>query len=131
MRVCIPAAAAGIALTVALMALGQGLQALAFPEGNGPVPTWYAVASSMLEPTQGLLPGVVAGWLARQGGLIHGAIVALGSTLSSLLLVAVLFGALPLGTAAIGLIAGLLTNVLTQCIGAVAGVALRTRGAAI
>jgi hypothetical protein len=125
------AVAAGIALAVALMLLMHVLQRVAFPEGGGPYPAWYAIASTLLESIEGVVPGFLAGWLARGRALVHGALVAAGSSVAAIVFVLWSFGEISASIGVLILIVGFLCSSITQSIGALAGVALRTKGAAI
>jgi hypothetical protein len=130
-RVSIVALAGGIALSVVFVALAWWTQQLAFPNDGGAVPTWFAVSQSLIEPLQSFLPGLLAGWLAARRAVLHGVIVAIGATLATIVGVAMSFGAMPAVEGTLAISVGLVTSVLTQCVGAIAGAALRTRGAAV
>src|SRR5450755_5073042 len=76
--------AIGAGLYCLLAFLLYGLRFLAFADGGGPIPLWFAVAKGLGDALTSVAPGFLAGWLSRERGLILGAAAgAIGALVSS------------------------------------------------
>jgi hypothetical protein len=58
--------AIGVSLYLLLAFLLYGLRNLAFPDGSGPIPLWFASAKVLGEAALSVAPGFVVGWLSRK-----------------------------------------------------------------
>jgi len=109
--------------------LDAGLFALAnvgVPGVQSPWPLWYSTSQPIGEALASVVPGFIAGLLGRASGFRLGVCVGFLCAALSVLIAAYFWGGLP--TDRIGYIAvvALVSNILTQSVGGVAGQACRS-----
>ena len=114
-----------VALGLSLAKLGD----LAFSDGSGPIPLWYASVQILLQAAAAVAPGLLVGWLSRERGLLLGTLTGLLGALIGNLLTWAFWGFQPLTQfgwrVAVGAISVTVAASLTNAIGGVAGAALR------
>jgi len=119
----------GVTLYVALLLLLHGLYTVAFPNGGGPIPLWFASKA-----TTSVLPGFIVGWLSRGNGPMLGAVTgALGSTVGNITQFSLWASPLSVVDAGwpffVGLVIAVLASTATNAVGGIAGVSVRKKAA--
>ena len=123
--------AVGVALYVVFVLSLYALSRIAFPDGGGPIPLWFASAQILFEASTSVIPGFLVGWLSRERGLMLGATVgAIGAILGSVAQL-YMWGVPSLGwfdlRIVVGLVSALLAASVTNAVGGLAGAALHNQ----
>ena len=123
--------ALGVVLGVVTFgALTSGLFALAnlsVPSAHSPWPLWYSTSKPIIEALASVLPGFIAGLLGGASGFKLGLCVGLLCAVLSVLVAGYFWGGMP--SDRIGYIAfvALVSNIVTQSVGGLAGQAFRSQ----
>jgi len=121
--------AAGAGAYLALVLVLYGFYLLAFPGGRGgAIPVWFASVQLIVEALTAVVPGLVAGWLSRGGGLTNGLIVGALGSIGGAVTLAILWGPVPFEQQLlVGTLAAAIGASLTNAVGGSAGQFLRSQ----
>ena len=113
----------GITLSAAITAAICGLT----PDAHAPWTVSFAIFRNIALAVAAVLPGFLAGWVAGRSGIVAGALVGVGVAVVSPFVAFSFWGFFPVQKVLITIAVGIVTNVITQCVGGVAGETLRRR----
>jgi hypothetical protein len=120
---------AGAFLYGTLYAVALSMQE--FVESDEPYPYSYALSQVLLEALTAVSPGFLAGWLSKGSGAAVGALAGVGGAAIAIIMVNLLWGALPLQQQMMTLLGTAAAAAISNSAGGLAGEHVRTKYRAV
>jgi hypothetical protein len=113
------------------MLYGVALAMQEFVESDEPYSYSYALSQVVLEALTAVSPGFLAGSLSKGSGAVVGGMAGVGGAVIAIVMVNLLWGALPLQQQMVTLLGTAAAAAISNCVGGLAGEHVRTKHRAV